>query len=110
MGGLPLRGFTNHGLTNSRRCEEPPKRQAAVLALERIGIIEIQQLKASRRYVYFGMAIVAAMITPGGNLISMLGLTGPLILLYELGIWLCVIGRRKLDRAKYASLIAHLVA
>lgn len=71
----------------------------AVLALERIGIIEIDQLKESRRYVYFGMAIVAAMITPGGDLISMLGLTGPLILLYELGIWLCVIGRRKLDKA-----------
>ncbi len=70
-----------------------------VLALERIGIIEVRQLKESRRYVYFGMAIVAAMITPGGDLISMLGLTGPLILLYELGIWLCVIGRKKLDRA-----------
>ena len=73
-----------------------------VLALERIGIIEIQALKEGRRYVYFGMAILAACITPGGDLVSMIGLTGPLILLYELGIWLCVIGRRKLDRAKAA--------
>ncbi|MGB7160489.1 MAG: twin-arginine translocase subunit TatC [Tepidisphaeraceae bacterium] len=70
-----------------------------VLALERIGILEVKQLKEGRRYVYFGMAILAAMITPGGDLISMLGLTGPLILLYELGIWLCVFGRRKLDQA-----------
>ena len=70
-----------------------------VLALERIGIIEVQALKEGRRYVYFGMAILAACITPGGDLVSMVGLTGPLILLYELGIWLCVIGRRKLDKA-----------
>jgi sec-independent protein translocase protein TatC len=70
-----------------------------VLALERIGIIEIDQLREARRYVYFAMAILAAMITPGGDLISMLGLTGPLILLYELGVWLCVIGRRKLNKA-----------
>jgi sec-independent protein translocase protein TatC len=73
-----------------------------VLALERIGIIEVQALKEGRRYVYFGMAILAACITPGGDLVSMIGLTGPLILLYELGIWLCVIGRRKLDRANAA--------
>jgi sec-independent protein translocase protein TatC len=70
-----------------------------VLALERIGIIELQQLRDGRRYVYFGMAILAACITPGGDLISMIGLTGPLILLYELGIWLVAVGRRKLDRA-----------
>ncbi len=70
-----------------------------VLSLERIGIIEVAQLRESRRYVYFGMTILAAIITPGGDLISMIGLTGPLILLYELGVWLCVIGRRKLDGA-----------
>jgi sec-independent protein translocase protein TatC len=72
----------------------------AVLALERIGIIELAQLKEFRRYVYFAMAILAACITPGGDLISMTGLTVPLILLYELGIWLVVIGRRKLDKAE----------
>lgn len=71
-----------------------------VLALERIGIVEIDQLKEFRRYVYFAMAILAAMITPGGDLVSMLGLTGPLILLYELGVWLCVVGRRKLDNVQ----------
>ncbi len=71
-----------------------------VLALERIGIIELEALRAGRRYVYFGMAILAACITPGGDIVSMSGLTGPLILLYELGIWLCAIGRKKLDRAE----------
>lgn len=71
-----------------------------VLALERIGIIEVDQLREGRRYVYFGMAILAACITPGGDLISMIGLTGPLILLYELGVWLCVVGRRKLGNAR----------
>ena len=75
----------------------------AVLALERIGIIEVQQLREGRRYVYFAMAILAACITPGGDLISMIGLTGPLILLYEMGIWLSVVGRRKLEKAEAAK-------
>ena len=59
-----------------------------VLALERIGIVDLQQLKSGRRYAVFIIAIAAAAITPGADLASMIGLMVPLILLYELGIWL----------------------
>ncbi|QOV92250.1 twin-arginine translocase subunit TatC [Humisphaera borealis] len=59
-----------------------------VLAVARIGVVPLETLKAIRQYVYFTLAIAAAVITPGGDIPSMLGLTVPLILLYELGIWL----------------------
>jgi sec-independent protein translocase protein TatC len=58
-----------------------------VLALVRIGIFEVDQLKAMRRYVYFSTAIIAGFIVPdvvGG----MIALMIPLMLLFELGLWL----------------------
>ena len=58
-----------------------------VLALNRIGILDIATLKAARRIVYFLMSIVAAVIIPE-VITGMLALMIPLILLYELGIFL----------------------
>jgi len=59
-----------------------------VLTIERIGVVPLETLRSIRQYVYFTLAIAAAVITPGGDIPSMLGLTIPLIALYELGIWL----------------------
>jgi sec-independent protein translocase protein TatC len=59
-----------------------------VLALVRVGIVERDTLKDMRRYVYFGIAILSAAITPGDTITATVLLTGPLILLYEMGIWL----------------------
>jgi sec-independent protein translocase protein TatC len=59
-----------------------------VLALVRLGILDLEMLKSSRRYVYFIMVIVAAIITPGQDIPSLVGLTVPLCLLFELGVWL----------------------
>jgi sec-independent protein translocase protein TatC len=59
-----------------------------VLALQRIGIVERQTLKHARRYIYFGIAVLSAAITPGDTITATVLLTFPLILLYELGIWL----------------------
>ena len=65
-----------------------------VLALERIGIIQVEQLKSARRYVYFGMSILAAAITPGDVVTATVALIVPLCALYELGIWLAVMGKK----------------
>ena len=66
-----------------------------VLALERIGILQIETLKAGRRYVYFGMSILAAAITPGDVITATVALIFPLCALYELGIWLAKVGKKK---------------
>jgi len=59
-----------------------------VLTLERIGIVDVKTLRSSRKLVYFVLVIVACAITPGDAITASVGLTIPLILLYELGIWL----------------------
>jgi sec-independent protein translocase protein TatC len=59
-----------------------------VRALERIGVVENAQLRAGRRYENFGIAILAATITPGDVITATIMLMVPLALLYELGIWL----------------------
>lgn len=59
----------------------------AIIALTRLGIVRVEQLRASRRYAYLGIAILAAAL-PGVDPISMLIEMVPLLLLYELSILL----------------------
>jgi len=66
-----------------------------LLALVRIGIVDIDFLRKQRKIVYFVMAIVAAVIAPGDVVTSMLALLIPLLLLYEFGIWLAQWGEKQ---------------
>jgi sec-independent protein translocase protein TatC len=75
-----------------------------LLALVRVGIVEIDFLRKQRRLVYFIMAIVAAVIAPGDVVTSMLALLIPLLLLYEFGIWLAQWGQNKRDKESEAAL------
>jgi sec-independent protein translocase protein TatC len=65
-----------------------------VLALNKLGILDIATLRAARRIVYFLMSIIAAVIIPD-VVTGMLALMIPLILLYELGIFLAWWSERK---------------
>lgn len=65
-----------------------------VLALVRMGIVEIDALRSMRKYVYFILVIVACAITPGDLITASLALTVPLCLLYEFGIWLANLKRQ----------------
>jgi sec-independent protein translocase protein TatC len=56
-----------------------------ILAVTRLGIVTVDQLRANRRYAYLGCAIAAAAL-PGVDPVSMLIETAPLIALYELSI------------------------
>jgi Sec-independent protein secretion pathway component TatC len=58
-----------------------------VLALVRIGILEVAQLKSMRRIVYFALTIISAVIVPDVAT-GMIALMIPLVLLYEFGILL----------------------
>jgi len=75
-----------------------------IMALIRVGIVDPATLRGSRRTVYFILAIAAAVIAPGDVVTAMLALLGPLILLYEMGIWL---GARALRRAEAAAVAAE---
>ena len=56
-----------------------------ILALVRLGIVSVAQLRHVRRYAYVACAVIAAAL-PGVDPVSMLLETVPLIALYELSI------------------------
>jgi len=59
----------------------------AILAVTRLGIVSVEQLRRNRRYAYLVIAVIAAAL-PGVDPISMLIEMVPLLLLYELSILL----------------------
>lgn len=65
-----------------------------VLFFTRLGVITPALLKRIRKYAYFALFVLAAVITPP-DLFSHLLVTVPLILLYEFSIWLAILGTPK---------------
>jgi sec-independent protein translocase protein TatC len=64
-----------------------------IIAVTRLGIVSVEQLRKNRRYAYLAIAIVAAAL-PGVDPVSMLLEMVPLLALYELSIVLArVLGR-----------------
>jgi sec-independent protein translocase protein TatC len=59
----------------------------AILAVVRLGIVSVAQLRSNRRYAYLAIAIIAAAL-PGVDPVSMLLEMVPLLVLYELSILL----------------------
>jgi sec-independent protein translocase protein TatC len=55
-----------------------------LVGLSTVGIITSARLRTSRRYVVLGIAIFAAVATPGGDLVSPFALGGTMYILYEL--------------------------
>jgi sec-independent protein translocase protein TatC len=65
-----------------------------LVLLSKVGILTSQRLRSSRRVVVLGIAIFAAIVTPGGDLVSPAILGGVMYLLYELSIILVKAGGR----------------
>ncbi|MFT3787520.1 MAG: twin-arginine translocase subunit TatC [Tepidisphaeraceae bacterium] len=59
-----------------------------VMALVRVGIFELETMKSMRRIVYFILACIAALITPGDVITTTILLIIPLVGLYELGLFM----------------------
>ncbi len=60
-----------------------------MLLLSWIGVVHPDLLRNNRRYAFFGVVVVAALIAPG-DLLSLGIVAVPLYLLYEFSIWLIV--------------------
>ena len=61
-----------------------------------MGVLTPATLRRSRRYAIVGICVLVAVITPSGDPISMLALSGPMIVFYEVSILIGrVIERRK---------------
>jgi sec-independent protein translocase protein TatC len=57
-----------------------------VLAVTRSGLISARKLQQSRGYVLLGVAVLAAVLTPTPDPITMLLAMGPLVVLFELSV------------------------
>ncbi|GAA0322873.1 twin-arginine translocase subunit TatC [Bacillus carboniphilus] len=74
-----------------------------VMFLTRLGMITPMLLKSIRQYAYFVLLVIAAFITPP-ELLSHLMVTVPLLLLYEISIWVSKISYKKVLRAEQKAL------
>jgi sec-independent protein translocase protein TatC len=68
----------------------------ALYFLTRAELINPQFLRRNRRYVIIGAFILAAIITPSGDVVNLLLLAIPLLVLYEIGLWVSVITAKKM--------------
>ncbi|MHC4558161.1 MAG: twin-arginine translocase subunit TatC [Planctomycetota bacterium] len=71
----------------------------AIFVLNRTGLVSIESLKKSRKYVIIAMFGIAAIATPP-DVISQITLALPLYALFELGILLSYIASRKKEKQK----------
>jgi sec-independent protein translocase protein TatC len=58
-----------------------------LFALSRVGVVSSARLRASRRYALLAVTVFAAVVTPGGDIVSPLVLGATMYLLYEGTIW-----------------------
>ncbi|MGD9321563.1 MAG: twin-arginine translocase subunit TatC, partial [Desulfobacteraceae bacterium] len=64
--------------------------------LSKMGIVTPEFLKKKRKYALLLTFVLAAILTPP-DVITQLMMAGPLILLYEIGIFVARMARRKKD-------------
>ena len=59
----------------------------AITILARIGIVSAKMLARNRKYAILGAFIAGAVLTPTPDMFNQTLMAGPLIILYEIGIW-----------------------
>jgi sec-independent protein translocase protein TatC len=67
--------------------------------MARLGIITAVVLKDNWRYAIVGIAILAAVITPSIDPVTMLLTMAPLLVLYVMSILLARVGQRQFERS-----------
>ncbi|MFN2471457.1 MAG: twin-arginine translocase subunit TatC [Gaiellaceae bacterium] len=75
-----------------------------VIGLVRLGILSSQQLRRNRR-VGYGLCVIAAVLLPGVDWVSMTLQAVPIVALFELSIWASVLVERR--RAASAELVTN---
>ncbi len=65
--------------------------------LAKMGIVNAKGLRKNRKYAVLIVAIVAAILTPGPDVLSQILLGLPLLVLYEISIWATYLVRKKKD-------------
>jgi sec-independent protein translocase protein TatC len=65
-----------------------------MVALARIGIVNVPMLRRYRRYAYMGILLLGGLAAPDASPVTMMLLAAPMWVLYEASIWVIVILER----------------
>lgn len=71
-----------------------------IMALVKIGILSYEMMSRTRSYAVLTIVVLAAMITPTGDLVTLSMMAVPMYILYEICILLAWLDRRKEKRAE----------
>ena len=71
-----------------------------ILCLNRTGLISLEAFHRSRKYAILAIVIIASVIIPSGDVISMFSLAIPMYLLFELGIILSWLAEKRAKARK----------
>ena len=74
-----------------------------VMTLVKLGILNYNIMRNTRSYAILAIVIIAALITPTPDAFTLLLLAGPMIVLYEICIWLAFFHNRKQREAELAE-------
>lgn len=74
-----------------------------VMTMVKLGILNYEIMKNTRSYAILAIVVIAAIITPTPDAFTLLLLAGPMIVLYEICIWLAFFHRRKEREAELAE-------
>jgi len=74
-----------------------------VMTMVKLGILNYEIMKNTRSYAILAIVVIAAIITPTPDAFTLLLLAGPMIILYEICIWLAFFHRRKEREAELAE-------
>lgn len=70
-----------------------------VYFVARVGVVTAQTLREQWRFAVVGIAVLAAVITPSIDPVTMLLTMAPLLVLYVLSIGLAIVGQRQFERS-----------
>ncbi len=74
-----------------------------VMAMVKIGLLTYTTMSNTRAYAILGIFVAAAIITPTPDALTLSLMAGPMILLYEICIWLAYFDERKQKRREEAE-------
>jgi len=72
------------------------------------GIVNHEKMRKVRKYAVLVMAVVAMVFTPSQDPVSMLLMLAPLLVLYELGIWMAKVALKRKQKRAEAALLAEI--
>ncbi len=74
-----------------------------VMTMVKLGVLNYDLMRNTRSYAILAIVVIAAIITPTPDAFTLLLLAGPMILLYEICIWLAFFHNRKEREAELAE-------